>query len=40
VVLLLDDPEPKASTSAPVVEADRGRIEKRTGRTIWQCYAI
>jgi len=30
VVLLLDDPELKASTSAPVVEADHGRIETRT----------
>jgi len=31
VVLLLDDPELKASTCAPVVEADHGRIETRTG---------
>jgi predicted transposase YbfD/YdcC len=30
VVLLLDDPELKASTSAPEVEADHGRIETRT----------
>jgi predicted transposase YbfD/YdcC len=30
VVLLLDDPELKASTAAPVVEADHGRIETRT----------
>jgi predicted transposase YbfD/YdcC len=30
VVLLLDDPELKASTSAPLVEADHGRIETRT----------
>ncbi len=30
VVLLLDDPELKASTSEPVVEADHGRIETRT----------
>lgn len=30
VVLLLDDAELKASTSAPVVEADHGRIETRT----------
>jgi predicted transposase YbfD/YdcC len=29
VVLLLDDPELKASTSVPVVEADHGRIETR-----------
>ena len=29
VVLLLDDPELKASTAAPAVEADRGRIETR-----------
>jgi len=29
-VLLLDDPELKASSSAPVVEADHGRIETRT----------
>lgn len=32
VVLLLDDPELKASTAAPVVEADHGRIETRTAR--------
>ncbi len=31
-ILLLDDPELKASTSAPVVEADHGRIETRTAR--------
>jgi len=30
VVLLLDDPELKATTAAPVVEADHGRIETRT----------
>jgi len=30
VVLLLDDPELKASISAPLVEADHGRIETRT----------
>jgi predicted transposase YbfD/YdcC len=30
VVLLLDDPECKAVTCAPVVEADHGRIETRT----------
>ena len=30
VVLLLDDPELKVSTSAPIVEADHGRIETRT----------
>ncbi len=30
VVLLLDDPELQASTAAPVVEADHGRIETRT----------
>ena len=30
VVLLLDDPELKARTSAPVVEADHGRLETRT----------
>jgi len=30
VVLLLDDPELKASTAVPVVEADHGRIETRT----------
>lgn len=30
VVLLLDDPECKTSTAAPVVEADHGRIETRT----------
>ncbi|MGO8791314.1 MAG: ISAs1 family transposase, partial [Terriglobia bacterium] len=30
VILLLDDPELKASTSAPLVEADHGRIETRT----------
>ena len=30
VVLLLDDPELKASASAPDVEADHGRIETRT----------
>ena len=30
VVLLLEDPEWKANTSAPVVEADHGRIETRT----------
>jgi predicted transposase YbfD/YdcC len=30
VALLLDDPELKASTGAPVVEADHGRIETRT----------
>ena len=30
VVLLLDDPELKASHSAPLVEADHGRIETRT----------
>jgi predicted transposase YbfD/YdcC len=30
VVLLLDDPELQASTSAPLVEADHGRIETRT----------
>jgi predicted transposase YbfD/YdcC len=30
VVLLLDDPELKTSTAAPVVEADQGRIETRT----------
>jgi len=30
VILLLDDAECKASTSAPVVEADHGRIETRT----------
>jgi len=30
VVLLLDDPELKASASAPLVEADHGRIETRT----------
>ncbi len=30
VVLLLDDAELKASTAAPVVEADHGRIETRT----------
>ena len=30
VVLLLDDPELKASQSAPLVEADHGRIETRT----------
>jgi predicted transposase YbfD/YdcC len=30
VALLLDDPELQASTSAPVVEADHGRIETRT----------
>ncbi len=30
VVLLLDDPELKTSTSAPLVEADHGRIETRT----------
>ena len=29
VVLLLDDPELKASTAAPVVESDHGRIETR-----------
>jgi predicted transposase YbfD/YdcC len=32
VVLLLDDPELKSSTSVPVVEADHGRIETRTAR--------
>ncbi len=32
VVLLLDDPELKASTAAPVVEADHGRIETRTAK--------
>jgi predicted transposase YbfD/YdcC len=30
VILLLDDPELRASTAAPVVEADHGRIETRT----------
>ena len=30
MVLLLDDPELQASTAAPVVEADHGRIETRT----------
>lgn len=30
VILLLDDPELRASSSAPVVEADHGRIETRT----------
>ncbi len=30
VVLLLDDPELKASASTPLVEADHGRIETRT----------
>lgn len=30
VVLLLDDPELEASASAPVVEAEHGRIETRT----------
>jgi predicted transposase YbfD/YdcC len=30
VVLLFDDPECKAATSMPVVEADHGRIETRT----------
>jgi predicted transposase YbfD/YdcC len=30
VVLLLDDPELKASRTAPLVEADHGRIETRT----------
>lgn len=30
VVLLLDDPELKASTAVPAVEADHGRIETRT----------
>jgi hypothetical protein len=30
VVLLLDDPELKARTSAPLVDADHGRIETRT----------
>lgn len=30
VILLLDDPELKPSTSAPLVEADHGRIETRT----------
>jgi hypothetical protein len=30
VVLLLDDSELKASTAAPVVETDHGRIETRT----------
>ena len=30
VVLLLDDPELRASIAAPVVEADHGRIETRT----------
>ena len=30
VVLLLDDSELKASTAAPLVEADHGRIESRT----------
>ena len=30
VVLLLDDPELQSSTSAPLVEADHGRIETRT----------
>lgn len=30
VALLLEDPELKASTGAPVVEADHGRIETRT----------
>jgi predicted transposase YbfD/YdcC len=30
VILLLDDPELKSSTSAPLVEADHGRIETRT----------
>ncbi len=30
VILLLDDPELKASAAAPVVEADHGRIETRT----------
>ena len=30
VVLLFDDPKLKASTSAPVVEGDHGRIETRT----------
>lgn len=30
VILLLNDPECKATTSAPVVEADHGRIETRT----------
>ncbi len=30
MVLLLDDAELKASTSAPLVEADHGRIETRT----------
>ena len=30
VVLLLEDPELKASTAAPAVEADHGRIETRT----------
>lgn len=30
VVLLLDDPELKANTAAPVVEADHGRSETRT----------
>jgi len=30
VVLLLDDPETKTETSAPLVEADHGRIETRT----------
>jgi len=30
VVLLLDDPEWKAGTCAPLVEADHGRIETRT----------
>ena len=30
VRLLLDDPESKASTAAPVVEGDHGRVETRT----------
>ena len=30
VILLLDDPECKATTAAPAVEADHGRIETRT----------
>jgi len=34
VVLLLDDSELKASTAAPLVEADHGRIETRTATVL------
>ncbi len=35
MVLLLADPELKASTSAPLVEADHGRIETMSAEIDW-----